>query len=311
MDTGFDPAWGPAAVAPPAGPAVWFSLSLPFGVQSVGTTSSPQTIRLFNYGSSALSLFSIVANGDFTQLNNCNGIVVPGADCTINVRFTPTASGNRSGAVTVTHNAPGSPHVVPLSGVGNFPPIALFTSNCIHLTCTFDGSASADPDGSYLGFSWGFGDLSSPGGSPTVSHTYATGGTYTVTLTVSDGWATATQTASVTVSPQFMHVGDLDGTTTNQQNTWAANVTVTVEDGSHNRVTDATVSGNWTNGGTSSCTTNASGQCTVAKSGILKKTGSATFTVSGVTHASMSYNSANNHDPDGDSNGNSITVMRP
>jgi hypothetical protein len=36
-----------------------------------------------------------------------------------------------------------------------------------------------------------------------------------------------------------------------------------------------------------------------------------TFTVVTLTHATLTYASADNHDPDGDSNGSSITVKRP
>jgi YVTN family beta-propeller protein len=51
----------------------------------------------------------------------------------------------------------------------------------------FDGSASTDPDGTVARYDWDFGDgnLLADGG-PTPSHTYATGGTYDVTLTVTD-----------------------------------------------------------------------------------------------------------------------------
>jgi hypothetical protein len=36
-----------------------------------------------------------------------------------------------------------------------------------------------------------------------------------------------------------------------------------------------------------------------------------TFTVDNVTHGSLTYSSAGNHDPDPDSNGTSITVNKP
>jgi hypothetical protein len=81
--------------------------------------------------------------------------------------------------------------------------------------------------------------------------------------------------------------------------------------GADSPVANATVSGSWSNGGTGSCATSDGGQCTVSKSGILKKTGSTTFTVVTVTHTTLTYKAADNHDPDGDSNGTSITVSRP
>lgn len=73
--------------------------------------------------------------------------------------------------------------------VGQEAPVAAFTSNCIGLVCDFDAAGSFDPDGDDLTFSWDFGDGSdATGASP--SHTYASGGRRTVTLTASDGSAT-------------------------------------------------------------------------------------------------------------------------
>jgi hypothetical protein len=73
------------------------------------------------------------------------------------------------------------------------------------------------------------------------------------------------------------------------------------------------VSGAWSNDDTttSACTTDSNGQCSLASSTLDGKTGSVTFTVSGVTHASFSYDAANNTDPDGDSDGSSITISQP
>jgi PKD repeat protein len=53
-------------------------------------------------------------------------------------------------------------------------------------TITFDGSASADPNGDQLTYRWDFGD-GSTGSGVSPMHTYAAAGNYTVTLTVSDG----------------------------------------------------------------------------------------------------------------------------
>ncbi|WP_405059001.1 PKD domain-containing protein [Kribbella sp. NBC_01505] len=66
-------------------------------------------------------------------------------------------------------------------------PTASFTANCsaTSLSCSFDGSASTDPDGSIASYAWDFGD-SQTGTGATPSHTYATAGTYTVKLTVTD-----------------------------------------------------------------------------------------------------------------------------
>ena len=120
---------------------------------------------------------------------------------------------------------------------------------------------------------------------------------------------TATPTSS---SSDTMHVGDLDGASTNQGSTWTAIVTITIHDGTENGVADATVSGTWSNGvsGTSQCTTDTSATCTVSQSGIAKRNGTVTFTVDDVTHATLTYQSADNHDPDGDSDGTTINVSK-
>jgi hypothetical protein len=38
---------------------------------------------------------------------------------------------------------------------------------------------------------------------------------------------------------------------------------------------------------------------------------SVTFAVDGVAHSSLTYDATDNHDPDGDSDGTSITVSKP
>ncbi len=85
--------------------------------------------------------------------------------------------------------------------VPNTPPAAnIATPSCTNLSCSFDGSASTDPDGTISTYVWNFGDGSTDSNvSPT--HGYAAGGTYPVTLTVTDnGGATTVATTSVTVS---------------------------------------------------------------------------------------------------------------
>ena len=64
---------------------------------------------------------------------------------------------------------------------------------------TFDGTASSDPDGDTLNFTWDFGDGSTASGA-TPTHSYAAAGQYDVSLTVSDGEFDAVATTTVTVS---------------------------------------------------------------------------------------------------------------
>jgi len=66
---------------------------------------------------------------------------------------------------------------------------------------SFDGTASIDPDGGPLSYSWDFGDGNSGSGA-TPSHTYADNGDFTATLTVTDdeGAPSASASATVTIS---------------------------------------------------------------------------------------------------------------
>ena len=67
----------------------------------------------------------------------------------------------------------------------NVNPVANFSSSCADLACTFDGSASSDSDGTVDSYDWDFGDGATASGA-NASHTYASAGTYSVKLTVTD-----------------------------------------------------------------------------------------------------------------------------
>ncbi len=84
----------------------------------------------------------------------------------------------------------------------NAAPTAAISSTATYLAASFDGTGSKDSDGSVASYAWDFGDGQTGTGSK-VDHTYGTGGTYTVTLTVTDDrGATGTTTKSVTVAPK-------------------------------------------------------------------------------------------------------------
>jgi VCBS repeat-containing protein len=187
------------------------------------------------------------------------------------------------------------------------PPVADFSYRCSALTCAFTGTLSLDPDGTIVAYAWDYGDGSPTGSGGIVTHGYAMSNTYGVTLTVtsSDGGGDS-QTQSV-VAHDAMHIGDLDGILSGGGG-WTAVVTATVHNGLHNAVAGATVTGTWGGdaSGSGSCgsPTDASGQCTITIGMNGNKT--VTFTVTNVTHSTLPYDPAANHDPDGDSNGTVI-----
>jgi len=195
----------------------------------------------------------------------------------------------------------------------NEPPNAAFTYSCSGLTCSFNGTGSSDPDGTINQYSWAFGD-GAPGSGPSPSRTYAGSGTYTVTLTVTDNQGSSgstSQSVSVVAAQTMMHVGDLDRASTSQGSTWTATVTIAVHDGGHSALAGATIVGNWSSGGSGSCTTGSNGRCDVSQARVPKKTSSVTFSVTSVTRSSSAYTPSANHDSDGDSNGTSVTVPKP
>jgi subtilisin family serine protease len=111
--------------------------------------------------------------------------------------------------------------------------------------------------------------------------------------------------------PDTIHIGDLDGSSRYVFWTiWAARVTMAIHDTDHNPVPAATVYGVFSDGpSVFQCTTNSNGQCSVV--GYQWFLNALTFTVTDVYHVDLDYEPADNHDPEGDSNGTSITVFRP
>ncbi|HTQ87481.1 MAG TPA: choice-of-anchor D domain-containing protein, partial [Candidatus Solibacter sp.] len=97
-----------------------FNIAAPlfFGAVLVGSTSPAQTVTITNSGGAQLTIMSAVPSGDFGVSANSCGNVAIGQNCMISVTFTPTTTGTRNGTLTITDNAPGSPHLVSLSGIG-------------------------------------------------------------------------------------------------------------------------------------------------------------------------------------------------
>ncbi len=137
---------------------------------------------------------------------------------------------------------------------------------------------------------------------------------HTITATIVDSAGQSDVMAiEVTVDdtppPATVHIGDIDGATTNKKgNKWQAEVTFAVHDSGDGPAANVTVSGNWSNGasGSGSCSTGGPNTCTVTKGGLKGNVSSVTFTVTSVTGAP--YDGGVNHDPEGDSDGTVIVV---
>jgi hypothetical protein len=115
--------------------------SLTFSGIAIGASSVPQPVTLNNTGSVALAVSNITVTGDFSQTNNCGSSVGVGGSCIINVTFTPTASGTRTGILTITDNAggvSGSTQTVSLTGTTSL-------SNTVSVTVGFGPNGYLGP----------------------------------------------------------------------------------------------------------------------------------------------------------------------
>ncbi len=105
-----------------SGPTVTVSpASLKFANTALGETSAKKPVTLTNTGTSTLDISSIATSGDFGQTTStkpCGSTLAAGKSCTIEVTFTPTQVGARTGTLTLTDNSPSSPQTVALSGTG-------------------------------------------------------------------------------------------------------------------------------------------------------------------------------------------------
>jgi hypothetical protein len=96
-----------------------------FGSVGVGARSDIATLAISNAGGAWLQLRGIQIRGehgaDFGLVaGTCDGVtaLAPGGECTVGIRFSPTASGGRQAILEILHGAAGSPALISLSGVG-------------------------------------------------------------------------------------------------------------------------------------------------------------------------------------------------
>lgn len=113
-------------------------------------------------------------------------------------------------------------------------------------------------------------------------------------------------------APDTMHVADLDNTLTlNGGKKWQAAVQVTVADATAEPVAGASVAGRWSIGANAHCKTDGGGQCSFPTKSFSNAEPNVTFSVTMVGGNSLTYAPADNQDPEGDSDGTSITIVQP
>lgn len=92
--------------------------SLSFGSVTVGSTAPAQAVTLSNTGSSPLTVSAITSGNSEFAVNGSCGVIAVSGSCTVTIRFTPGATGPRSGSVTFLHNAAGGASTVAVTGDG-------------------------------------------------------------------------------------------------------------------------------------------------------------------------------------------------
>jgi large repetitive protein len=110
----------------PAAPSIALNpASLTFNDQAVAAASSPQSISVTNSGSAPLTVTGVATTGDFTETDTCTSApIAVSQTCNLQIRFSPTVTGSRTGLVTIYGNVPGGQVTAALSGTGT-PPAAV------------------------------------------------------------------------------------------------------------------------------------------------------------------------------------------
>lgn len=117
--------------------------------------------------------------------------------------------------------------------------------------------------------------------------------------------------AGVTPPPASVgvHVGDLDASRLKNGPAWSPQVTIQVHDETEALVGGGFVTGKWSDTSVGECSI-SDGQCQISGNLTPNRTASVEFTVTGVIVNGSNYSSVDNHDPEIDSDGTSITVSK-
>ena len=199
--TGVNPQWT-WMFNSPGQPKTWLALQFVVKPATSGSNQPPTASFTSSCSALACNFTSTSSDPDGSIASYAWAFGDGGTANTPNASHSYAAAGSYTVTLTVTDNqgaTNASSQIVTVSAA-NQAPTANFTSSCSGLTCSFT-STSSDPDGSIASYSWTFGDgATSTAQNP--SRTYAAGGTYTVTLTVTDnqGAQSAPTSNSVTVT---------------------------------------------------------------------------------------------------------------
>ena len=117
--------------------------ALSFQSQQIGTQSAAIPVTVTNVGNAPLTVSSVAMTGDFTETDGCVGpAIVQGASCTVSVIFVPTATGARTGLLTVYGDVVGGQATASLSGTGTPASTVVLTPTTLNFVPTSLGATS-------------------------------------------------------------------------------------------------------------------------------------------------------------------------
>ncbi len=105
----------------PAAQGVFSPPELGFAAQAPTVASTATSVTFSNGGELPLVITSISTTGPYTETDDCSAnssTLQPTQSCTLNVVFTPTASGTQAGQLIIKDNSPSGSEVLPLTGSG-------------------------------------------------------------------------------------------------------------------------------------------------------------------------------------------------
>lgn len=110
----------PPLVLPQRSCPVASTSGLNFASQPLAVASPPIAVTVSNWGTTPMTLGSFSTTGDFAYTTKCpKKSLGVGNSCVIDVTFTPSTAGNRTGTLTINDGDLSSPQIVNLSGIGS------------------------------------------------------------------------------------------------------------------------------------------------------------------------------------------------
>jgi aqualysin 1 len=204
------------------------------------------------------------SRASYSNFGTCVDIFAPGSSITSAWNTSSTATNTISGTSMATPHVTGTAALIAQANPGASPATiaSLLTSSA---TTGVVGSAGT--------------------GSPNL-----------LLYTLGTGGGTTTPPPTVeTVAVRSITTGASTTGNPNRPKAWQAQATVTIFDtGTNATVANATVTGSFAPGATSSCVTGSSGSCTLASGNLSLSSSTTVFTVTGVSGTNMSYNSGAN-----------------